>query len=212
MGTVQVWIRNPCQNWSQQPLPYFSARWRMSPFGCRDLSSFWHGCTCTDTDWLSVNSIDRFAQVTLLQHGPSSSCSATGTWHFPLLPLMLFLLFQSPCSCFCSCFALPEGFSSSLALGAGAFLSVKGLWPRFLCSPHWPVLSKGEELGLCYWFGLLCLWESRFWWLMPVHCTRAASNFSLIHGCRNTARWYFFPGKWSLFYGKWECFVGCKRP
>lgn len=89
----------------------------------------------------------------------------------------------------------------------GRCLSGK-IWPRFSCSPHWPVLSK----GLCYCFGSLCLWESRFWWLMPVHCTRVASNFPLKQGSANTARWYFFPGKRFLFYGKWECFVGCKRP
>lgn len=48
----------------------------------------------------------------ILQHGCSSCCSAMGTWCFSLLPLMLFLLFQSPCSRL----ALLEGFTTLLSL------------------------------------------------------------------------------------------------
>lgn len=218
MGMVQVRIWNACQNRSQQLLPYFSTRWRMSPFGPRDLSSFKHCYSCTDTDWLSLNSIDRLAQVTVLQSSHLFCCSHHGQLTFSSASCDAIFVVPVSFALLTFCTAGRFWKRSALALRYKGHELILGQWGQVPCKKDldpdlcWSVLSEGEGQGLCYWFGLLCLWESRFWWLMLAHCTRVASNFSLKHGSRNTARWYFFPGKWFLFYGKWKCFVSCKRP
>lgn len=77
-SATRVGTKNPYQNRSQWLVPYFSATWRMSPFGPRELSSFKHCYACTDTDWLGLNSIDQLAQMTVLQPSHYSAAPMSG--------------------------------------------------------------------------------------------------------------------------------------
>lgn len=132
--------------------------------------------------------------------------------------LMLFLQFASPCSC--SWIALLGGFSSTQlsfwdakawagpwAMEPGCFLPA--VTQCFVCSA---LISAQPELGLCYWFGLFCLWESCFWWLTSACYTRAASNCFWSMALEILPDRVFTLSQMILFYGKWESSSVAKDP